>query len=80
MVEPDVLLVPLLAFDRAGYRLGYGGGYYDRTLAALRAKKRILAVGLAFAVQEVAQVPHEDFDERLDFVLTEQGVIEMAGR
>lgn len=77
VVAPDVLFVPLLAFDRAGYRLGYGGGYYDRTLSALRAKKQIVAVGLAFAAQEMEAVPREDFDERLDYVLTENGVIEM---
>jgi 5-formyltetrahydrofolate cyclo-ligase len=78
VVVPDVLFVPLLAFDRTGYRVGYGGGYYDRTLNALRAQKPILAVGLAFAVQEVEAVPREAFDERLDYVLTERGVIEMV--
>lgn len=78
VVVPDIVFVPLLAFDRAGYRLGYGGGYYDRTLKALRARKRIVAVGLAFAAQEVEAVPHEKFDERLDYVLTETGVIEMV--
>lgn len=78
VVVPDILFVPLLAFDRAGYRLGYGGGYYDRTLKALRARKPIVAVGLAFAAQEVEAVPREAFDERLDYVLTEKGVIEMV--
>lgn len=68
---PDVLLVPLLAFDRQGYRLGYGGGYYDRTLMKLRASRRPLAIGLAFDGQEVAAVPHDDFDQRLDMILTE---------
>lgn len=72
-VDPDVLLVPLLAFDRHGYRLGYGGGYYDRTLAALRQRKATLAVGLALDEQEVDAVPHLDYDERLDWVLTPSG-------
>jgi 5-formyltetrahydrofolate cyclo-ligase len=76
-VEPDILLVPLLAFDRAGYRLGYGGGYYDRTLASLRTKKRVAAVGIAFAAQEVPAVPKTQGDARLDLVLTEQEVIDL---
>ena len=71
-VEPDVLLVPLLAFDRNGDRLGYGAGYYDMTIAALRAKKRVIAVGIAFAAQEVDAVPTTPRDARLDLVLTEQ--------
>lgn len=74
-VQPDVLLVPLLAFDRRGNRLGYGGGFYDRTLADLRRRRRIVAVGLAFATQEVDAVPHLDYDERLDWVLTSEGPI-----
>jgi 5-formyltetrahydrofolate cyclo-ligase len=72
-VRPDVLLVPMLAFDRAGFRLGYGGGFYDRTLGALRAVKPIVAVGVAFAGQEMAEVPREAHDEPLDWILTEQG-------
>lgn len=75
LVEPDVLLVPLLAFDRAGHRLGYGGGFYDRTLAALRARRAIVAIGLTFASQGVDEVPHLDYDERLDWVLTPDGPI-----
>jgi 5-formyltetrahydrofolate cyclo-ligase len=74
-VEPDVLLVPLLAFDRNGNRLGYGAGYYDMTIAALRAKKRVVAVGIAFAAQEVDAVPTTPRDVRLDLVLTEQEVM-----
>jgi len=73
-VVPDLLLVPLLAFDREGYRLGYGGGFYDCTLAALRREKPIVALGVAFSGQEVDAVPHEPHDERLDGVLTEQGL------
>jgi 5-formyltetrahydrofolate cyclo-ligase len=74
--EPDLLLVPLLAFDRKGYRLGYGGGFYDRTLVALRARKAITAVGVAFAGQEVPEVPHDELDQRVDLIVTEAGVIQ----
>ena len=72
---PDALIVPLLAFDRAGYRLGYGGGFYDRTLAELSARGRVLAVGLAFAAQEMAELPREGTDRALDAIVTEAGVI-----
>ena len=71
-VEPDVLLVPMLAFDRKGYRLGYGGGFYDRTLAKLRALKKITAIGVAYAGQEVDSVPHDAHDQPLDWIMTEQ--------
>jgi len=71
--DPDVALVPLLAFDARGYRIGYGKGHYDRTLSLLRRRRRILAVGVAYAAQEVPQVPTEPHDERLDGVLTERG-------
>jgi 5-formyltetrahydrofolate cyclo-ligase len=73
-VEPEVLIVPMLAFDARGYRLGYGGGFYDRTLEGLRARGPVLAVGFAFAAQEVAEVPTDEFDQRLDAVVTEKGV------
>ncbi|MBK3777699.1 5-formyltetrahydrofolate cyclo-ligase [Azospirillum brasilense] len=69
---PAVLLVPMLAFDRSGHRLGYGAGYYDRTLDALRAIRPVLAVGTAFAAQEMDAVPHGAHDERLDWILTER--------
>jgi 5-formyltetrahydrofolate cyclo-ligase len=72
-LEPDVLLVPMLAFDGAGYRLGYGGGFYDRTLSGLRAGKPVVAVGVAYAAQEVAEVPRGRHDEPLDWLLTEDG-------
>jgi len=78
-VHPDVLLVPLLAFDRNGNRLGYGAGYYDMTIAALRAKKRVVAVGIAFAAQEVDEVPTTPRDARLDLVLTERETIDIRG-
>lgn len=77
-VSPGIVLVPLLAFDRKGFRLGYGGGYYDRTLKVLRREGPILAVGLAYGFQEVPSVPHDAFDERLDVVVTEQGAIACA--
>jgi 5-formyltetrahydrofolate cyclo-ligase len=72
---PRILLVPLAAFDRAGGRLGYGRGYYDRTLAALRAQGPAVAIGFAFAAQEVPEVPMGSGDERLDAVVTEEEVI-----
>jgi 5-formyltetrahydrofolate cyclo-ligase len=75
-VEPDILIVPLLAFDRRGHRIGYGAGYYDMTIAALRAKKPIVAVGIAFAAQEIETVPITPRDARLDLVLTEREVID----
>ncbi len=75
-VAPDILIVPLAAFDRAGNRIGYGAGYYDMTIAALRAKKKVTAVGIAFAAQELDQVPVTPRDERLDLVLTERGVFD----
>jgi 5-formyltetrahydrofolate cyclo-ligase len=74
-LEPDILIVPLLAFDRRGCRLGYGGGFYDRTLKGLRARKAVVAVGLAHEEQEVDAVPHLDYDQRLDWVLTPSGPI-----
>ena len=74
-VEPDVLLVPLLAFDRAGGRLGYGGGYYDRTLHALRRRRPVIAVGVAFDEQEVDAVPRSDYDERIDWIMTPSAMI-----
>jgi 5-formyltetrahydrofolate cyclo-ligase len=71
-VEPDALIVPLLACDEDGWRLGYGGGFYDRTLEALRAKKTITAVGVGFNAQLVPEVPHGPSDQRLDWLLTDQ--------
>ncbi|MBV8510564.1 MAG: 5-formyltetrahydrofolate cyclo-ligase [Xanthobacteraceae bacterium] len=76
-VFPDILIVPLLLFDRAGYRLGYGAGYYDMTIARLRAMKPVTAIGLAFAAQEIAEVPKTPRDARLDLVLTEHEIIDL---
>jgi 5-formyltetrahydrofolate cyclo-ligase len=68
---PDIVLVPLAAFDRAGHRIGYGAGHYDRSLAPLRAARRIVVIGLAFATQEIEAVPALPHDVALDYVLTE---------
>ena len=70
LVAPDLVLSPLLGFDRAGGRIGYGRGHYDRTLASLRALKPVTVVGVGFAAQEVVAVPMEPTDERLDWILT----------
>jgi len=75
IVFPDVLFVPLLAFDRRGGRLGQGGGFYDRTIAALRERGTVLAVGLAYAGQEVDRLALEPHDQRLDAILTEAAFI-----
>jgi len=73
-VKPDLLLVPLLAFDRSGHRLGYGGGFYDRTLSAFRHSSVIRAIGVAYAAQEVEGIPAEPHDMPLDGILTEAGL------
>jgi len=75
-VDPDILIVPLAAFDRRGNRIGHGAGYYDMTIARLRALKPVVAVGIAYAAQEVAEVPVTERDERLDLVLTERDVFD----
>ena len=76
---PEILIVPLLAFDRRGQRIGYGAGYYDMTIHALRARKPVVAVGIAYAAQEIAEVPATERDARLDLVLTEREVIDFRG-
>jgi 5-formyltetrahydrofolate cyclo-ligase len=78
-VDPDILIVPLACFDRAGHRIGYGAGYYDMTINALRAKKKVIAIGIAFAAQEIPKVPATPRDARLDLVLTEREVIDFRG-
>lgn len=77
VVVPTLLLVPLVAFDRAGHRLGYGGGYYDRTLARLRESRHTRAIGLGYAAQEFDQLPAGPHDQRLDGVATETGFFEI---
>lgn len=71
-LEPEVLIVPLLACDREGWRLGYGGGFYDRTLAGLRGRRRTTAIGVGFDAQLIDDVPHGADDERLDWLLTDR--------
>jgi 5-formyltetrahydrofolate cyclo-ligase len=75
-VFPDILIVPMLAFDRTGHRIGYGAGYYDLTIARLRGMKPVTAIGIAYAAQEIAEIPATPRDARLDFVLTERETID----
>ncbi|MGZ2258719.1 5-formyltetrahydrofolate cyclo-ligase [Roseobacter sp. A03A-229] len=75
--EPEIVIVPLVAFDARGGRLGYGGGFYDRTLALLRAKRPTLAIGFAYAAQEATQLPLEPTDQTLDFIVTEAGMSDL---
>ena len=75
VVAPDLLFTPLSVFDRKGARIGYGMGHYDRSLAALRATARAIAVGVAYSVSEAPNVPSGPYDQRLDFVLTERELI-----
>lgn len=78
--EPEILIVPLVAFDRRGGRLGYGGGFYDRTLEMLRARRGTLAIGFAYGAQEAAELPLEPTDQPLDMVVTEVEVISFGTR
>jgi 5-formyltetrahydrofolate cyclo-ligase len=75
IVEPDLLFVPLACFDRRGHRIGYGAGYYDRTLTHLRAMKPVHAIGVAYGICEIAAVPYETHDQTLDALVTEQETI-----
>lgn len=75
--EPEILIVPLVAFDRGGGRLGYGGGFYDRTLQLLRSRRPTLAIGFAYSAQEAESLPLEPTDQPLDMIVTERGVITM---
>jgi 5-formyltetrahydrofolate cyclo-ligase len=74
---PNVVLVPMIAFDRRGYRLGWGGGYYDRTLELLRKSGPVTAVGVAYGVQEIDEVPVNDYDQPVDWIITEQQAIKV---
>jgi len=76
-ITPDIVIVPLVAFTREGGRLGYGGGFYDRTLAQLRAARPTYAIGFAYAAQEAAELPLEPTDAPLDLIVTDQGVIDI---
>ena len=77
-VDPEILIVPLVAFDRYGGRLGYGGGFYDRTLQQLRAARATLAIGFAYSAQEADDLPLEPTDQPLDMIVTETGVIRIG--
>ena len=77
-VKPDVLLIPMLAFDRRGFRLGYGGGFFDRTLASLRQDGAPVAIGIAFAAQEVDKVPVAEYDQPLNWIITEREAIKIG--
>lgn len=74
-LKPDVLVVPLIAFDRRGHRIGYGAGNYDRTLSALRRRKQVRVIGVAFAIQEERFIPNEPHDEPVDLMLTDRNVL-----
>jgi len=78
-LTPEIIVVPLLAFTRAGGRLGYGGGFYDRTLQQLRAQRATLAIGFAYGAQEAASLPLEETDQTLDMIVTDTEVIDVAG-
>jgi 5-formyltetrahydrofolate cyclo-ligase len=77
-LAPDIMLCPLLAFDRRGYRMGYGGGFYDRSIAQLQQQGNLLTIGIAFAAQEVAEIPTGEYDMPLDMIVTEQEVIRIV--
>ncbi|WP_293452008.1 5-formyltetrahydrofolate cyclo-ligase [Phenylobacterium sp.] len=77
-VLPDIVFAPVLAFDRKGGRLGQGGGHYDRTIAALRAEKPVFVIGVAYAGQELPEIPMEPHDQRLDAILTETEYIQVG--
>jgi 5-formyltetrahydrofolate cyclo-ligase len=75
-LDPDLMFVPLACFDRRGHRIGYGAGHYDRTLEGLRAKGSVTAIGVAYSASEVAVLPDEPHDQRLDYVLTEHDLFD----
>ncbi len=75
LVLPDIVIAPLVAFDMAGYRLGYGGGFYDRSLEQLSEIKKVQVVGFAYSAQEVMMVPREETDYPLDAIITERGIL-----
>ena len=73
---PDILLIPLLSFDKKLNRVGYGGGFYDRYIHGIKRKKKPLLIGLAYSFQKVKSIPITSYDKKLDFVVTEKGIIE----
>jgi len=78
-LKPDILIVPLVAFDTQGYRLGRGGGFYDRTIAELKARGPVVTVGLGFSAQNILSIPREAHDQQLDWVVTEEGALNCQG-
>lgn len=78
LVSPQILIVPLLAFDQDGYRLGWGGGFYDRTLTNLRAEGQVTAIGVGFSLQQVNKLPRSRHDQRLDYMVTDKGSIKFS--
>jgi 5-formyltetrahydrofolate cyclo-ligase len=78
LLTPDILITPLLAYDARGYRLGYGGGFYDRTFEALKAQGHAIGIGFAYSAQELAEVPTEPTDQRLDVIVTETGTTRLS--
>lgn len=77
VVTPDLIIIPLVAFDSRGHRLGYGGGYYDRTLEALREKQDVTAVGIAYSAQKIEEVPINEFDQPVDWIITEKDAMKI---
>ena len=75
LIYPDIILVPLVAFDNNLNRLGYGGGYYDRVIKKLSGKKKILKIGLAFSVQKINNVPVTKYDKKLDYIVTDKYIL-----
>jgi 5-formyltetrahydrofolate cyclo-ligase len=75
LVFPDILLVPLVAFDKKLNRLGYGGGYYDRLIAKLSKKKKIIKIGLALSIQKINNVPTNEYDQKLDHIITNKYIL-----
>ena len=75
IVYPDIILIPIVAFDKNLNRLGYGGGYYDRLITKLSKKKRIIKIGLAFSIQEIDKVPINVYDQKLDYIVTNKNII-----
>ena len=75
IVNPDILLVPLVAFDKNLNRLGYGAGYYDRLIESLKKKKKIITIGLAFDFQEFNSIPTSKYDQKLDYIVTNKNIL-----
>ena len=76
IVYPDIILVPLVAFDKKLNRLGYGAGYYDRLIQSLKKKKKIITIGLAFDFQELFSIPVSKYDQKLDYIITNKNILQ----